>query len=133
VKSALLAGTTVLLVSACTTLQTESEAPAPGEAPPRNVVYEVEGTAAAANLTISDGNGSLSQQADVRLPLRASATSTEIGLPFTMQVGDFAQISAQNTGEKGSVTCRITVDGVVIDEVTSSGAYVIAACNATVP
>ena len=43
--------------------------------------------------------------------------------------GEFVYISAQNEGEYGSVTCRITVDGVVVSENTSSGAYGIATCE----
>lgn len=36
---------------------------------------------------------------------------------------------AQNKGEYRSVTCRITVDGIVISENTSSGEYGIATCK----
>lgn len=90
-----------------------------------SVLYEVEGTATAANLTLESGTGTV-QQNDKAVPLR---TTSGKGLKATMLRGDFAYISVQNQGAIGTVTCRITVDGVVISTNTSSGAYAIVSCS----
>lgn len=58
-----------------------------------------------------------------------SGTSQGTGaLPFS----DFVYLSVQNQQPAGSVTCRITVDGVVVSENTSSGGYTIATCQGRV-
>lgn len=59
-------------------------------------------------------------------------------LPFSDTIrdfhrGDFVYISVQNQQPAGSVTCRITVDGTVVSENTSTGAYAIATCQGKVP
>ena len=52
------------------------------------------------------------------------------GLTFTFARGDFVSISAQKKADGGgNITCRITVDGEVISENTSSAAYGIASCS----
>lgn len=51
----------------------------------------------------------------------------------TFHSGDFVYLSVQNQQSLGSVTCRITVDGVVVSENTSSGGYTIATCQGKVP
>jgi hypothetical protein len=51
---------------------------------------------------------------------------------FTFHSGDFVYLSVQNQQSVGSVTCRITVDGVVVSENTSSGGYTIATCQGRV-
>jgi hypothetical protein len=66
-----------------------------------------------------------SSQAVVDLPF--SGTST------TFHRGDFLYLSVQNQQPAGSVTCRITVDGVVVSENTSTGGYVIATCQGRMP
>jgi len=96
----------------------------------RQVVYEVEGTAPGADITMTDSSGSISQQSGLAVPLQS--TSGEPGIRLPIPCGDFASISAQNTGGRGTITCRITADGVVLDETSSSGAYVIASCDATI-
>jgi hypothetical protein len=57
-------------------------------------------------------------------------------LPFTatysFHTGDFVYLSVQNQQPAGSVTCRITVDGVVVSENTSTGGYTIATCQGRV-
>ena len=67
------------------------------------------------------------EQATPSLPLRNQAG--ELGVTHEFGPGEFVYVSAQNEGEYGSVTCRITVDGVVVSENTSSGAYGIATCE----
>jgi hypothetical protein len=67
-----------------------------------------------------------------------SGTSQGTGpLPFSdtltsFHSGDFVYLSVQNQQPAGSVSCRITVDGVVLSENTSSGGYTIATCQGRV-
>lgn len=51
---------------------------------------------------------------------------------YTFGSGDFVYLSVQNGQGLGSVTCRITVDGVVVSENTSDGGYTIATCQGKV-
>lgn len=88
------------------------------------VVYEVDGTALSVQLTTGDGSGTVEQEYGRRLPLTRS---------YRMNSGDFAQVTAQNTGAFGSVTCRVVVDGQVIATDTADGAYMTATCDVVVP
>lgn len=97
----------------------------------REVLYEVEGTATSVDITMETPSGT-SQGSNKKVPL-ASKDSGKRGISLTMERGDFVYISAQNQGSSGTVTCKISVDGVVISKVTSSGAYTIASCDGTVP
>jgi Mycobacterium membrane protein len=95
----------------------------------RLVTYEVLGSASSVDTTERTPSGSR-QQSNVAVPM-----TRESGGPVTysMSPGAFAYISAQNNGDTGVVTCRILVDGMVLAEVSSSGAYVIATCDGRVP
>lgn len=95
---------------------------------PTSVVYEVEGTADSVSITIQTPSGS-SQAANRAVPLTSDGSPGIEIAGFT--AGDFVYLSAQNEGEYGTVTCRISVDGDVVSEVTSTGAYTIATCDAT--
>lgn len=95
----------------------------------RTVLYEVEGTATGASLTIATPSGTR-QVSDAAVPVTREA-SGERGLEMTVAPGEFLYISAQNNHDTGTITCRITVDGVVISENSSSGAYAIASCSGT--
>lgn len=93
------------------------------------VVYQVRGSATHADVTLATGTGS-SQEADV--PVGAS------GLGFwresaTLEPGDLAYLSAQNTGETGDITCIILIHGAEVARNTSTGAYTIATCQAPIP
>jgi len=92
---------------------------------PVEVKYEVEGTASSVDITIETPSGT-SQGSDKAVPLRTDAGN---GITLSFPRGSFVYISAQNQGEDGTVTCRITVDGEVVSENTSSGAYSIASCD----
>lgn len=94
-----------------------------------DVTYYVEGSAGTASLTMATPSGT--EQATVALPL--INTRGEIGVGHRASRGEFLYISAQNQDESGTVTCRITLDGVVVSENTSSGAYGIASCKHSVP
>jgi hypothetical protein len=93
------------------------------------VLYEVEGSAKGANLTLESATGTV-QQNDKAVPLVGKSTGKR-GLTFIMPRGNFVYISAQNKGSSGTITCRITVDGVVNSTNTSSGGYAIASCTGT--
>lgn len=95
------------------------------------VLYEVEGTATSVDITMETPSGT-SQGANKKVPLANKETGKR-GISLTMERGDFVYISAQNQGSSGTLTCKISVDGVVIAKVTSSGAYTIASCKGTVP
>ena len=89
---------------------------------PPEVYYVVEGTASSVSITLINAQGGTEQD--------------DVPVPYKQQVrldwGDFAFISAQNRGERGSVTCQILVNGDVWRESTSSGAYKIATCSGAV-
>lgn len=98
---------------------------------PKEIKYEVEGTATSVSITMSTPSGT-QQVADASVPLRPKS-GDGAGLLVKMDSGEFAYLSAQNNGDTGTVVCRITVDGKVIAENQSSGAYVIASCDGSVP
>lgn len=92
------------------------------------VTYKVQGSATGADLTMSTANGGTSQASGKAVPLRNATTGTE-GISFSASRGTFLYISAQNTGESGTITCIIEVDGIEMVRNTSSGAYTIATCS----
>lgn len=81
------------------------------------VKYEITG-GAASSVTYGTAAG-ISQEADVKLPW--SKTVTDDGL-LTI-----ATLDAQNAGS-GPVSCKITIDGKVIAEQTSSGQFAVVSC-----
>lgn len=108
---------------------TGSTAVAPALSSTVQVLYEVEGTATGANLTLESGTGTV-QLNDKAVPL-GNKTSGKRGITYPMTRGHFVYLSAQNKGSSGTITCRITVDGVVVSTNTSSGGYAIASCSGT--
>ena len=83
------------------------------------------------DIAIQNRGGNTEQASNRSVPL---GTDDRNGLHIgTMGCGAFVYISAQNQGESGSVKCRIEVDGVTLEQATSTGAYVIASCSGTVP
>lgn len=93
------------------------------------VIYEVLGTARTAEVTSSTNSGT--EQHTVAIPMQNQG-GTE-GVTFTADSGQSLYISAQNQQESGSVECIITVDGDVVSDNTSDGAYAIAQCSASAP
>lgn len=85
-----------------------------------SVKYEVSGSPVkeGASLTYENETGN-TEQKDVTMPW----TET-----FTAAPGDFLYVSAQIDGN-GTITCKIYLDGVVWQEATSRGEFVIASCN----
>ena len=88
----------------------------------RHVVYEVFGDGDVADITYTDDGGTHTAQAqNAGLPFRKEFQLEEAAFQvFTL--------SAQNA-EEGPITCRITVDGEVIHEATSVGAWELALCS----
>lgn len=64
---------------------------------------------------------SMAQVSSAQLPWRTEVQASDAFVPT---------LSAQNAGS-GTITCRITVDGTVVSEVTSQGAYAMAMCADT--
>lgn len=91
----------------------------------RSVLYEVEGSVKYATVTMQTPTGTRQEDPDVPM----HTTDGETGLTFTFPSGAFVYISAQKPGEYGTITCRITVDGVVISVNTSTADYGIASCS----
>lgn len=89
------------------------------------VVYEVEGDGAYFDLTAETPTGTT--QATPDLPLRL-----DTGEPMTheFQRGAFVYVAAQSKDGR-VITCRITVDGTVVAENTSTGKFGIATCKGT--
>lgn len=91
--------------------------------PPPEVVFEVTGGPTRVSITFTAPGGT-SQEQDVPTPLERR---------FPLEgFGDFYYVSAQITdpGYTGSITCRITVDGEVVAEVSATGFPSIAQCDA---
>ncbi|GAA2782518.1 MmpS family transport accessory protein [Saccharopolyspora taberi] len=88
----------------------------------RHVVYEVFGDGDVADITYTDDGGThTAQEQNAPMPFRKEFRLEEAAFQvFTL--------SAQNA-EEGPITCRITVDGEVIDETTSVGAWELALCS----
>jgi hypothetical protein len=94
------------------------------------VLYEVEGTARWADVTMATPTGTRQVSPDVPMTRTGSG---ERGLAMTVAPGTFLYISAQNNDGHGTIECRISVDGVVVSENSSSGGYAIASCEGTTP
>ncbi|CCH35190.1 MmpS family transport accessory protein [Actinosynnema sp. NPDC047251] len=88
------------------------------------VVYEISGTAARASATYttySGGDSSSNKEEITKLPWTKEVTVT--GLLSG------AGLAAMTGPEGGSVTCKISVDGVEKKTATATGASAVAACN----
>jgi hypothetical protein len=91
-----------------------------------HVVYQVDGTATTADLTLSTSNGGSTQQQNVSLPIKNKSGGD--GLVFDAPTGTFLYLSAQNQSD-GTITCHISVDGVEVVTNTSTGQYSIVTCD----
>lgn len=86
-----------------------------------DVVYEVSGSAERTNITYESSTG-ISQE---------TADAVPVTMHVAMSGGHFVSLIAQNAGSYGSITCKISVNGVVISSNTSRGGYSIATCSGT--
>lgn len=89
------------------------------------VTYEIGGTGRnSVKLTYENASGN-SQQETINVPW---------SIEFQAPAGQFVYLSGQLAVKgKSTVTCKILVDGQVIEEATSEGEYVIASCSGSVP
>lgn len=94
-----------------------------GKSPISFVIYDVDGSASEASLTITTPSGEIQQ--DAALPL---SDEDSAALVYLFSPGSFVYISAQNKGA-GTVTCHIHVNGVDISTNTASGQFNIATCE----
>lgn len=85
-----------------------------------DIEYRITGTSDTVSITMENASGGTEQYDSRRVPY---------SYEFVAQEGQFLYISAQNNGERGTVTCEIVINGVVEKEATSQGAYVIASCS----
>ena len=102
--------------------------PTPAPLPTIKTTYElryrvVGGSGVSASLTYRNATGDTEQVGNQGLPWEKT---------FTVRAGYFAYISAQNRHDSGGLGCEIWLDGVLMKQSSSSGAYVIASCNGTV-
>jgi hypothetical protein len=101
--------------------------PAPSEPTTHTVLYEATADAAygagRTGMVTAQAPGGTTQRTGL-LPITGT---------YSFGTGDFVYLSVQNQQPAGSVTCRITVDGVVVSENTSTGGYTIASCKGQVP
>lgn len=88
------------------------------------VTYSVGGSTTAASLTYENEGGNAEQKAQVGVPWATT---------FRVESGAFLYVSAQNKNESGSITCEIKLDGAVIEQASSDGAYTIATCSGSAP
>lgn len=93
---------------------------------PREVLYEVEGTARTVALTMLTPSGTIRTHSTVPM-----MDGEEYGRQMVFESGAALSITVQNQirGNYGTVTCRITVDGEVISEHTTGGLYATATCE----
>lgn len=88
-----------------------------------HVRYEIDGPAWAGFLTFTSGRpGLAAPPTPVQLPWRTE---------FDASRGFIPTVTAQNAGD-GAISCRISVDGTVVSDVTSDGAFGVATCTGNV-
>lgn len=89
------------------------------------VTYQIGGTGRnSVDLTYENASGN-SQQETINVPW---------SIEFQAPAGQFVYLSGQLAVRgKSTVTCKILVDGQVVEEAESEGEYVIATCSGSVP
>lgn len=106
---------------------TATDAPADAAADGRSILYEVESDGETASVTwMSVDGGSVGQQQDTAAALPWSDTITVDDGLFSSSV---FSLVAQASETATTITCRITVDGEVVSEQTSQGAFSVATCS----
>ena len=98
----------------------------PGADTSVTVLYEVEGSTDYADVTMETPTGTSQISPDVPMVRESDGRR---GLEMEFNSGAYLYLSAQNNRGHGTVTCRITVDGVVVAENEASGGYAIATCK----
>jgi hypothetical protein len=102
----------------------------PTKAADHTAVYEVTSDAATANnityFTLTNGNSGQEQAQGAPLPWTKTITLASGFLSYNSM-----SLVAQATGDATTISCKITIDGVVKAEQTSTGAYSVVTCAAT--
>lgn len=86
-----------------------------------NVVLEVTGTGDDVSITYSAGESGSAQIEDARLPWRKELTVDGV-------LKSVSLIATNGIESSGEITCKVTADGKVIAEQTSSGGFASASC-----
>ncbi|HRO31287.1 hypothetical protein [Citricoccus sp.] len=93
-----------------------------------------EGTPSLPNLPalgrITIGTGDGTEQGQYKLPWKNKG-GTE-GVTYRMNAGEVLSMNAQVTQGANGILCRISVDGEVVVENTSTGEYAVVSCVASV-
>jgi hypothetical protein len=119
-RSAFLLPVLVLALTACGGVPASVSAAAGGGT--ATVLYEVTGPDSTNNITYSaNGSAGIAQENGAAAPWTKE-------VQFEAGAFRVASLTAQNAGG-GDITCRITVDGEVKAETTSSGEYAVVSCN----
>jgi hypothetical protein len=93
---------------------------------PRVVLYEVEGTAATVDIMFAGSTGLMNSQDNLAVPVVSEDGSP--GIAVEMIAGQAATLTAQNRGRAGTVVCRITVDGDVLVEKSTTAPFGVTNC-----
>ena len=90
----------------------------------RHVIYEVtaSGSANFGDVTYADESDQLIMRGGIPLPWRIEFDTTLARRSFVINA------QRRSGGDNGPVTCRITVDGKVLDETTATGEYAAPEC-----
>lgn len=99
-------------------------APATTQASGDALLYEVtgDGTTSAGNITFFSAGGQQSQETDATLPWSKELRGDKGAFTIT-------GVTAQNGADGGTIRCKITKNGKVEAENSSSGAYAVVSCN----
>lgn len=93
---------------------------------PVSVVYEVDGTSTDSTITYStysNGTSGSEQASNQSLPFTKTVTGTKGWSGYTL--------TGSNGNENTSISCKITVDGKVVSQQTSTGAYSTVTCSSS--
>lgn len=139
-RTAAFAALVALTLSGCSTGTTaatpdeasEAAAPAPAaEETARTVTYDVTSDGATAGnvtyLTFNNGGSGQEQATDAALPFSKVIEIEEDGMFET----SIFSLTAQAAEGATTISCKITVDGQVISEQTSTGQYAVVSCSGT--
>lgn len=93
--------------------------------PPEPIEYVLSGSAGSVSVTYTNSSGDTQQNSSAQ-----TNQTIELG---SVPSGEFLYISVQNNSDHGRVACEIRKGDRVLAEAESSGAYVIATCDASAP
>lgn len=119
----------VTLLVGCAPTPTPTIAPtkAPTKITSYSVTYRISGNANRVNITYVNSSGGVDQKTVVP-PFK--------DITFTMQPGTYVSLAVQNhdtiAGARRTVKAEILVNGSVVKEAESSGAFVVASCGGLV-